>query len=59
MKTLRTMLEEMWVVAEQEMDFLIEASHLEKFEKLDREIQYVGSPKVEKHLTTSRILLRE
>ena len=53
------MLEEMWVVADQKMDFLIEASHLEKCEKLNREIQYVGSPKVEKHLTTSRVLVRE
>ena len=55
----KVMLEEMWVVAQQEMDFLIEASHLEEFEKLNREIQYVGSPKVEKHLTTSRILVME
>ena len=55
----KVMLEEMWVVVRQEMDFLIEASHLEEFEKLNREIQYVGSPKIEKHLTTSHILVME
>lgn len=55
----KIMLEEMWVVAQQEMDFLIESSHLEEFAKLNSEIQYVGSPKVEKHLTTSRILVME
>lgn len=55
----KLMLEEMWVVAQQEMDFLIEASHLEEFEKLNRDIQYIGSPKVEKHLSTSHILVME
>lgn len=55
----RIMLEEMWLTAQQEMDFLIEASHLEEFEKLNRDILYVASPKVEKHLTTSRILVME
>lgn len=55
----QVMLEEMWVTAQQEMDFLIEASHLEEFAKLNREIQYIGCPKVEKHLTTSRILVME
>lgn len=55
----KVMLEEMWVIAQQEMDFLIEASHLEEFEKLNRDILYVTSPKVEKHLTTSRILVME
>lgn len=55
----RIMLEEMWVVAQQEMDFLIEASHLDEFARLNRDIQYIGSPKVEKHLTTSRVLVME
>ncbi|MGI5893879.1 MAG: ABC1 kinase family protein [Candidatus Merdivicinus sp.] len=55
----QVMLEEMWVTAQQEMDFLIEASHLEEFAKLNREIQYISCPKVEKHLTTSRILVME
>lgn len=53
------MLEEMWVVAQQEMDFLIEASHLEEFAKLNGDIQYIGCPKVKKHLSTSRILVME
>lgn len=55
----KIMLEEMWVAAQQEMDFLIEASHLEEFAKLNRDIVYVGCPAVEKHLTTSQILVME
>ena len=55
----KIMLEEMWVAAQQEMDFLIEAAHLEEYAKLNRDVVYVTCPKVEKHLTTSRILVME
>lgn len=55
----KIMLEEMWVAAQQEMDFLIEASHLEEYARLNQDIVYVACPKVEKHLTTSRILVME
>ncbi|HBE80327.1 MAG TPA: ABC transporter, partial [Firmicutes bacterium] len=55
----KIIIEEMWIVAQQEMDFLIEASHLEEFARLNSEINYIGCPKVEKSLTTSRVLVME
>lgn len=54
-----TILEEMWVVAQEELDFLIEASHIREFTKLNADIQYVTCPEIEKNLTTSRILVME
>ena len=55
----KILVEEMWAAAQQEMDFLIEASHLQEFARLNQEIAYVSCPAVEKHLTTSRILVME
>lgn len=55
----KIMIEEMWIVAQQEMDFLIEASHLEEFARLNSEIQYVDCPIVNRHLTTAHILVME
>ena len=55
----RMVLDEMWVVAQQEMDFLIEAQHAEKFQQLNAEIAYVTCPRVERRLTTSRVLVME
>jgi ubiquinone biosynthesis protein len=55
----KTIVEEMWIVAQQEMDFLIEASHLEEFARLNSDIKYIVCPKVEKSLTTSRVLVME
>ena len=39
-------LDEMWTIAKQEMDFLMEADHIEEFEHLNRDVDYVGCPKV-------------
>lgn len=55
----RMVLDEMWVVAQQEMDFLIEAQHAEKFRRLNEEIAYVTCPRVERRFTTSRVLVME
>jgi ubiquinone biosynthesis protein len=55
----KTIVEEMWIVAQQEMDFLIEASHLEEFARLNSDIKYIVCPEVEKSLTTSRVLVME
>lgn len=55
----RMVLDEMWVVAQQEMDFLIEARHAEKFRRLNEEIAYVTCPRIEHQLTTSRVLVME
>lgn len=55
----RIMIEEMWTVAQQEMDFLIEAAHLGEFKRLNQNILYIGCPSVEKRYTTSHILVME
>jgi ubiquinone biosynthesis protein len=55
----KTIIEEMWIAAQEEMDFFIEASHLEEFARLNSEINYIACPKVEKSLTTSRVLVME
>ena len=55
----KTIVEEMWSATQQEMDFLIEASHLEEFAALNSESNDIACPKVEKSLTTSRVLVME
>ena len=52
-------LDEMWEVALQEMDFLIEANNMERFKKNNEYIAYVGCPYVEKKYTNSKILVME
>ena len=44
------MLEEIWAAAQEEMDFVIEAAHLEEHAKLNQAAIYVTCPKAEKHL---------
>lgn len=55
----RRMVDEMWVVAQQEMNFLVEAEHLEEFSRLNGEDTYVTCPRVFKDLTTSKVLVME
>jgi ubiquinone biosynthesis protein len=52
-------LDEMWTAAQQEMDFLLEAEHMETFSKLNAGVRYVTCPRVEHRLTTSRLLVME
>jgi ubiquinone biosynthesis protein len=54
-----TILEEMWAAAQQEMDFLSEAANLRAFAELNREVAYVGCPRVISRLTTPRVLVME
>jgi ubiquinone biosynthesis protein len=51
--------DEMWTLAKQEMDFLMEANHNYEFSNLNRDVEYVSCPVIEKHLTTSHILVME
>jgi len=53
------MLDEMWAVAQQEMDFIVEARHLEQFREFNRHIDYISCPKVFSALSTSKILVME
>lgn len=52
-------LDEMWAVTQQEMDFLIEANNAEKFADLNKDITYVECPKIEHKFTTSKVLVME
>lgn len=38
---------EMWSIAKQEMNFLMEADHNDEFRNLNREIDYVSCPQVD------------
>ena len=53
------LLDEMWRIAKQEMDFLMEADHIGEFRQLNVGEEYVECPKVYHYLTTSRILVME
>ena len=52
-------LEEMWGIAKQEMDFLIEADHIEEFRHLNQDEASVTCPNVYRNLTTQHILVME
>ena len=52
-------LEEMWGIAKQEMDFLIEADHIEEFRHLNQDEAFVTCPNVYRNLTTQPILVME
>ncbi|PYG88231.1 ubiquinone biosynthesis protein [Ruminiclostridium sufflavum DSM 19573] len=52
-------LDEMWTVTSQEMDFLIEARHAEEFYDYNRDIVYSTCPKIEHKYTTSKVLVME
>lgn len=51
-------LDEMWAVAKQEMDFLTEAEHIKRFSELNN-LNFALFPRVEQELTTSRVLCME
>ena len=52
-------LDELWTIAKQEMDFNIEADHFQEFENLNRDVDYVAVPRVYRSLCTSQILVME
>ena len=52
-------LDEMWAVTQQEMDFLIEANNSEKFADMNKTINYVECPAIEHKYTTPRVLVME
>lgn len=52
-------IDEMYSLAKEEMNFEIEASHLEEFRENNREINYIESPKVYMNLVTKRTLVME
>ena len=52
-------LNEMWSIAKQEMDFLMEADHIDEFRHLNGEEEYIICPTVDRQLTTSRVLVMD
>jgi ubiquinone biosynthesis protein len=55
----RTVLDEMWFVTQQEMDFLAEAQNVETFAAFHREVAFVACPKVFMAYTSKRVLVME
>ncbi|MCC8151833.1 MAG: AarF/ABC1/UbiB kinase family protein [Lachnospiraceae bacterium] len=52
-------LDEMWVVAQEEMNFLAEAANIEEFARLNESVAYVGSPVLYREYTTTQVLVME
>lgn len=52
-------IDEMWAVTCQEMDFLIEARHADEFYDYNRDVVYATCPKIEHKYSTSKVLVME
>lgn len=52
-------LDEMWVVAQEEMNFQTEAANLERFHKLNADVAFVTSPALYRDYTTTTVLVME
>ena len=52
-------LDEMWTIAKQEMDFMMEAGHMDEFRQLNASERYIEGPRVSRRLTTPRVLVME
>ena len=52
-------LDELWAVTQEEMNFLIEASNMEEFTKKNEDVAFVGTPALFKEYTTTHVLVME
>lgn len=52
-------LDEMWMVAQEEMNFLVEAKNMEEFAHLNQDVVYVTSPKLYREFTAPQVLVME
>ena len=52
-------LDEMWTVAQQEMNYVIEADNLERFHALNADVAFVTCPEVSREYTTTNVLTME
>lgn len=52
-------LDEMWMVAQEEMNFLAEAKNMEEFANLNKDVAFVASPKLYREFTTPQVLVME
>lgn len=53
----RSVIDELWKISKEEMDFLKEADHLELFYKNQEKIRYISCPKVYKKHSTRKLLV--
>lgn len=56
---LSSIVDEMWAISQEELDFLVEASHLKEFHENNRHEHNITCPIVEDNLTTSKVLVME
>lgn len=52
-------LDELWVVTQEEMNFLMEAANMEEFARRNKDIAYVRTPVLYKEFTTHHVLVME
>ena len=52
-------LDEMWIVAQEEMNFQTEAANLERFHALNEDVAFVTSPRLYREYTTTHVLVME
>lgn len=52
-------LDELWVVTQEEMNFLMEAANMEEFARLNEDVRFVCVPKLYRTYTTGRVLVME
>ena len=59
MADLDLVLDEMWSVTRDEMNFLTEASNMEEFARRNKDVNFVGTPKLYQQFTTVHVLVME
>ena len=59
MVDLDMVLDELWSVTREEMNFLTEAANMEEFRKQNEKIVFVGVPKLYQEYTTAHVLVME
>lgn len=52
-------LDELWDVSQQELDFLVEARNANEFYEQNKNVKFISSPVIEKTMTTSKVLVME
>ena len=52
-------LDELWVVTQEEMNFQTEASNMEEFARLNEDVKFICVPKLYRPYTTGRVLVME
>lgn len=56
---LESIVDEIWEITKQEIDFMLEADHIEEFAHLNQDEEEIICPQVNRKLTTPRILVME